>query len=244
MLEAAAKAVAQMLSPPFRAVLLRSVLLAIVILIALGVGTDRLVVALLRHGFAWLENVLPAGAATPLNLLEWLVAVAAGLGVITAGVFLIPAATAIVASLFADEIAEAVERTYYPADPVGTALPLGQALVEGGKAAVLTLLVYLCAAPFMLLAGLGFVLFFLATAYLQGRIYFELAAMRFASPHEARRLRRMHQGTVFMAGLLIAGFLSIPIVSLATPLFAVALMVHVHKDVTRRGALLPAPSRR
>jgi uncharacterized protein involved in cysteine biosynthesis len=32
-----------------------------------------------------------------------------------------------------------------------------------------------------------------------------------------------------MAGLFIAAFVSIPIVSLATPLFAMALMVHVHK---------------
>jgi uncharacterized protein involved in cysteine biosynthesis len=34
---------------------------------------------------------------------------------------------------------------------------------------------------------------------------------------------------VFMAGLLIAAFVSIPIVNLATPLFAMALMVHMHK---------------
>jgi CysZ protein len=34
---------------------------------------------------------------------------------------------------------------------------------------------------------------------------------------------------VFIAGLFIAAFVSIPIVSLATPLFAMALMVHVYK---------------
>ena len=37
--------------------------------------------------------------------------------------FLMPAVTALVASLFADEIAETVERTYYPADPPGKPLP-------------------------------------------------------------------------------------------------------------------------
>ena len=41
----------------------------------------------------------------------------AGLGIITGAVFLMPAVTAFVGSFFVDEIAEAVERAYYPADP-------------------------------------------------------------------------------------------------------------------------------
>ena len=35
--------------------------------------------------------------------------------------------------------------------------------------------------------------------------------------------------TVFTAGLVIAAFVSIPIVNLATPLFGMAFMVHMHK---------------
>ena len=43
---------------------------------------------------------------------------------------------------------------------------------------------------------------------------------------------------VFMAGLFIAGFVAIPILNLATPLFGMALMVHVHKRLTSpRGAM-------
>ena len=72
-------------------------------------------------------------------------------------------------------------------------------------------------------------IFFLATAFLLGREYFELAAMRYHPVAEAKRLRKEHQGTVFIAGLFIAAFVSIPIVNLATPLFGTALMVHVHK---------------
>ena len=36
-----------------------------------------------------------------------------------------------------------------------------------------------------------------------------------------------------LAGLLIAAFVSIPIVNLAAPLFGTALMVHVHKRMTQ-----------
>ena len=86
--------------------------------------------------------------------------------------------------------------------------------------------------PFLLFAGIGAVIFFLATAFLLGREYFELAAMRYRPVAEAKRLRKMHHGTVFVAGMFIAAFVSIPIVNLATPLFAMAFMVHMYKRMT------------
>src|SRR5262249_61247714 len=83
--------------------------------------------------------------------------------------------------------------------------------------------------PFLLVPDLGAVFFFVPPAYLRGGQYFEPAAMRFPPPAEAKALRTRHQGTVFTAGLMIAAFVSIPIVNLATPLFGTALMVHMHK---------------
>ena len=55
-----------------------------------------------------------------------------------------------------------------------------------------------------------------------------------ADPAEAKRLRKHHAGTLFVAGLFIAAFVSIPVLNLATPLFATAFMVHVHKQIVRR----------
>ena len=51
---------------------------------------------------------------------------------------------------------------------------------------------------------------------------------------QARLFRTKHGSTVFLAGLLIAAFLAIPIVNLLTPLFAAALMVHLHKLLSRK----------
>ena len=150
---------------------------------------------------------------------------------------LMPAVTALVASFFADQIAEEVERVHYPNDPPGVALPLWLAVLEGGKTALLAVAVYICATPFLLFAGFGAMLFFLATAWLLGREYFELAAMRFRPPVEAKALRKRHAATVYVAGLLIAAFVSIPIINLATPLFAMPLMVHVHKRLARAKAI-------
>ena len=143
-----------------------------------------------------------------------------------------PAVTAVVAQLFRRPIGDEVERAHYPADPPGKALPLWLAMWEGGKTALLAVVIYLCAAPLLLFAGFGAVIFFLATAYILGREYFELAAMRFRPPAEAKALRKRNATTVYIGGLFIAAFVSIPIVNLATPLFAMALMVHVHKRLS------------
>jgi uncharacterized protein involved in cysteine biosynthesis len=231
MFDAAGKALAQMFTPPFRTVLLKSIGLALLLIVLIGIGLNRLFVWLAGVGEAWAEAALNGAGHTPLVILANLLAIAATLGIIAGSVFLMPAVTALVASFFVDDIALEVERSHYPEARPGTALALPRALVEGAKTAVLAVLVYLVALPFLLFAGFGVVIFFLATAFLLSREYFELAAMRYVTPAEAKRLRKTHRSTVFLAGLLIAAFVSIPIVNLATPLFGMAMMVHVHQRI-------------
>jgi CysZ protein len=232
MLDAAMKALEQLLSPPFRSVLLKSIALALVLLLALGIGLNRVIAWLIGGGGGWLETALGTNAQGPVNALEWVLTIAAGFGLAAGAIFLMPAVTSLVAGLYGDGIADLVEREYYPADVPGTPVPIGRALIEAVKAALLALVVYLIALPFLLIAGVGAIIFFLATAFLLGRVHFELAALRFHPVAEAKRLRKAYQGTVFLGGLLIAVFVSIPIVNLATPLFGTALMVHVHKRLT------------
>jgi uncharacterized protein involved in cysteine biosynthesis len=135
--------------------------------------------------------------------------------------------------LFVDDVALEVESTHYPAEPVGSPQPAMRAVIEGTKTALLAILVYILTVPFLLFAGLGAIVFFFATGFLLGREYFNLAAMRHLPRAEAKRLRKSNQRTVLLAGLLIAAFVSIPIINLAAPLFGTALMVHVHKRMTQ-----------
>ena len=123
-------------------------------------------------------------------------------------------------------------------------LPFGLAITEGVKTALLTILVYLIALPFVFVAGAGFIAFFVATAWLLGREYFQLAAMRFRPPAEAKAMRKENAGLVFTAGLVIAAFVSIPIVNLATPLFGMAFMVHMHKRLSGPRPELIEPARK
>jgi len=243
MLDSAVKALSQILSPPMRSILWRSVGLALVLITVLAIGLQRLLSLLATSGEAWAEAALGPGFHTPLDVLAWIVSIAAGFGVVFGAIFLMPAITSLVASVFVDEVADHVELEHYPTEPPGTALPLGLAITEGIKTALLTLLVYLIALPFVFVAGLGFIAFFIATAWLLGREYFELAAMRFRTPAEAKAMRRDHAALIFAAGLVIAAFVSIPIVNLATPLFGMAFMVHLHKRLSGPEPQLVEPRR-
>jgi uncharacterized protein involved in cysteine biosynthesis len=239
MLDAAGKALAQMVSPPFRAVLFKSIGLALLLVVLIGIGLNRLFVWLAGAGEGWAETALGGSWHAALVVLAYLLSIAATLGIIVGSVFLMPAVTALVASFFVDDVALEVERDHYSHIAPGTALALPRALFEGVKTALLAVVVYLVALPFLLVAGLGVVIFFLATAFLLGREYFELAAMRYLPPDEARRLRKAHKGTVFLAGLFIAAFVSIPVVNLAAPLFGMAFMVHVHQRIRARSPTPP-----
>jgi CysZ protein len=232
MLNAAAQALSQMFSPPFRAVLVKSMGLALILIVIMGIGFNHLLTWLAGAGEGFAESALGPNAHAPLSVLVFILTVATSLGILVGSVFLMPAVTALVASFFVDDIALEVERSRYPGEPEGKPLPLLRATTEGVKTALMAVAVYLVALPFLLFAGFGALIFFFCTAYILGREYFELAAMRTRPVAEARALRRQHRGTVFAAGLFIAAFVSIPIVNLATPLFGMAFMVHMHKRLS------------
>jgi CysZ protein len=238
MIDAAGNALAQMFTPALRHVLMKAVGLALILIVIIGIALQRLLSALAQHGAAWAEQTSGFAPHAAWSALAWILSIMAGLGIVTGALFLMPTISAFVGSFFVDEIADAVERNYYPAEPAGRALPFLRALLEGVKIAFLSLVVYFCALPFIFFAGLGVIILFLANSYLLGREYFELAAMRFRPPHEAKTMRKRHAAYIFLAGMVIALFVSIPIVNLATPIFAMAYMVHVHKRMSGRRAEL------
>src|SRR4051794_1064796 len=197
MFDAAIKALVQMFSPPFRRVLLKSIGLGLILIVLMGIGLNRVFSWMATAGATWAEA--STGAHTAWQILAWVLSIAATLGIVTGALFLMPAVTAFVGSFFVDEIADEVERTHYPMEPAGTALPFFRALIEGLNTALLAALVYLCAVPLLFVAGVGLVIMFVANAYLLSREYFLLAAMRFHTPQEAKAMRRAHRLHIFLA---------------------------------------------
>ncbi len=219
MISAALTAFGQVFSPLLRGVLLKSVALAIALLVVMAIALN----AALQHM-----------ATLPYHWLDTLVSIVVGLGFVFGALYLTPVASSVVAGLFLDDVAEKVERTSYPGDPVGTAQPVVRSILYSLRFFAIVLAVNLGALMLLLVPGVNVVIFFLANGYLLGREYFELAAMRYNSPEEARALRQANAVTVFLAGLLIAPLLLVPVLNLITPVFGTAFMVHLHKRLASK----------
>jgi CysZ protein len=224
MIDDAIAAFMQIFTPPFRRTLVKSLALTTGLLAVAGMALDSLALSLVHIDAPWL--------ATAFSVLL-------GLGLIVGLAFLLAPVTSLVASLFLDEIAERVENEIDPASPPGRAAPVAVAALFGVRFALLSIAVNLFALILLFVPGVNLVAFIGANGYLLGREYFELAAMRFRSSAEARAMRQHFGLTVFLAGLIIAAFVAIPLLNLFTPLFATALMVRLHKRLSAGKALRP-----
>ena len=239
-LDAARAAAGQLFSAEFRSVFFKTLGLTLLALVALWFGLKEL--------FEWLAlpflDALLPGFPAWAGWLGLIAAIVAGIGLALGLALLIAPVTAIIAGLFLDDVAETVERTSYPLDPPGQAVPVVQSIMLALKFFAIVILGNLIALLLLLVPGINIGAFFLVNGYLLGREFFEFAAMRFRPEADAKALRSKHAGTVFLAGLVIAGFLAVPILNLLTPLFAAAMMVHLHKMIAarERGAIRQAAS--
>jgi CysZ protein len=220
MIKAAFMALADLLSPDFRSVLVKAIGLAVLLLIAVVAGALVLLDMLKLAPWGWGNNVIE---------------VAAGLGLAILAFFMIPPVTAIFAGLYLDHIAALVERKHYPKDTPGRDLPTVKAALLGLQFGLLVLIVNLAVLP-MLLFGIGAIALLVANAYLLSREYFEMAAMRHMPAEEAKLLRREHSTEVFAAGFVPAALALVPIVNLTVPLFSTSYFVHIFKRMKRSSA--------
>lgn len=213
MLEAALRAFHATFSPGLRQVLWKALGLTLVLFIVIFTAVQVALSMLVGLPWPWLET---------------LIAVATGLGLLAGLFFLMAPVTALFAGLFLDEIADLVERRDYPRDRPGTALPTVKAALIGVRFGLLVLAVNLALLPTLLL-GIGAVAMVLANAFLLGREYFEMVAMRHMTPDEARRLRKENAPRILAAGFIPAFLVAVPLVNIITPIFSTAYFVHIFK---------------
>lgn len=223
MIEDFVRAFGQTFSPPLRKILLKTVALSALLLLVLGVVMQTLITGL----FA-----LPPP-------FEMALAIATGLGLIAGAIYLMGPISSLIGVLFLDDVASEVERTEFPADPPGRALPMAQSMMLSVKFFGLVLAVNFLALLLLLVPGVNLIAFFVANGYLLGREYFELAAMRARPIEDAKALRQDNAVRVFLAGLMIAGIVIVPILNFITPVLATAFMVRVHKRLSPAREILP-----
>jgi uncharacterized protein involved in cysteine biosynthesis len=237
MFAALSKAIQQCSDPTFRRVLLRAVGLSLAVFVLLWIVAG----ALLAWGGGWLLDWIgPEGVWQ--DVLEVVFGAAGVGGVLFASFILFPAVMVMVMSFHLEEIAAAVEGRHYPSLPPSRPQPIGEMLRSGLAFAAMTVAINLLALPFYLLLiflpPFNLILFYGVNGYLFGREYFEIVALRRQNPADAKRLRRRYRGRLFLAGILIAVMMTIPIVNLFAPIVATGFMVHVFEDLKRRAAAL------
>lgn len=227
MLDDMLAAASQILTPPFRKVMLKTLLLTFALLALVFIGVE-----------SGIEKLLSTSATFPYAWLATMVTILGGVGLSIGLAFLVVPISFVVGGFFFDELAEAVERDLDPHGPRGRALPAAEALWISLRFAAVSLIVNLVALALWLVPGLNALAFLGANAYLLGRGTFELAALRFVPLAEVHRLRDLNSVRLFLAGLVMASFGAVPFLNLLAPLFFTAFMVRVAHGILRRR---PAP---
>lgn len=139
---------------------------------------------------------------------------------------------------FLDKVAGQVERRYYPETLPPRDASISESILNALKIFGVFLLVNLIALPFylvfMFIPPAGLLLYYLVNGYLLGREFFSDVALRHHPLPEASTLRRQHRGTITLAGSLTALALTLPIVNLFAPIFAMHYMVHLYHGLQTR----------
>lgn len=223
-----AKAIAQSADPRFRRVLF------------LGIGLTLALLIAAYAGFLWLLNWLdPASLDLPFlgpnAFVGGLLSFGSMALMLVFSIFLmIPVASAII-SMFLEDVADAVEVEYYPHLPpaprvtfamaLRDTLPFMGVLLVVNLMALLLLPLFWFAAPFI---------FYGVNGYLLGREYFTVAALRHEGRDGAAALRRKHRGEIWLAGVLMAIPLTIPVMNLLIPILGAATFTHLYHRVAGR----------
>ena len=223
------KALGQIGDPRFRRVMGLGVLLALGLLAAVYAGF----LVLINSFVPGTIDLIFVGPITGIDaLLGWgSLFLMLGLSVF----LMVPVASAF-SGLFLEDIADAVEDRHYPGLPPVTPVRQGDSLVDSLNflglviaANVLALVLYIFAGPFIP------VVFWAVNGWLLGREYFTLVATRRIGREGAKALRAQNSGRIWLAGILMAAPLSVPLVNLVIPVLGVATFTHLFHRMASRG---------
>lgn len=216
------KAVRQLTDHRFQRVLVFGIALTIALLFGIyalfltaisNLGPEVLTIPFVGE-ITWVKDLLGWGSLFFMLLLSFFL--------------MVPVASAFT-GLFLDDVAKAVERKHYPTLPPVPRIPFRDSLVDTLNflgvligANILALMIYAVMNVFSPLA------FWALNGYLLGREYFQMVAMRRLGRAGAKALRKQHWFEIWLAGVLMAVPLTIPLINLLVPVLAAATFTHLY----------------
>lgn len=216
MLQPLVRAVSQLNDPVFLGVVWRSLALSLLAFLALLAGS------------VWLFGSWAGQSGWLAGWLGWVVGIAGGTGVLLLAVWLFVPVALLIATLYIDRIAGAVERRYYPGLPPPAGAPLTEQTWDGAiLAAQVAMLQVVSLIASLLLPGVGLVLGYVITGWAIGRGLFVAVAMRRMTRPDALRAYRARRLLAVAPGIALALASTLPPLNLLVPVVGIAAMVHV-----------------
>lgn len=215
------RALSQLGDRRFRRVLLLGVALSVALLVAVYA-------AFLWALQTWTPDEIEIPLVGPIGGLGTLLTLGSALFMIGLSIFLMAPVASAFAGLFVDDVVQAVEETHYPWLPPVAPASWGDTLKDTVNfvalviaANVLGVLIWIVMGPLMPLG------FWALNGFLLGREFFLLVATRRLGRQGARAMRGRHWGKVWVAGILMAAPLSIPLINLLIPVLGAATFTHM-----------------
>jgi CysZ protein len=219
MISAIAKALGQLPEPRMRNTVLLSILASLGLIAALAAIAWALITTTGAFSIPFISDVLAwlgAAAVTMLALLFF------------------PGTVTVVSGLFLDRVAEAVEEKHYPDLEEVRRQNIVETVISSLGLAAVAIGLNVVVLPLYLIPGLNLIIFYGLNGYLLGREFFDMVASRRMSPGDAIAFRKANRFRVFIAGVLIAVYVTIPILNLTGPVVATAFMLHVYQRLRQR----------
>jgi len=216
----------QMGDPRFRHVLIKGVRLTIALLIIVTTSFVLLINYITGESaffqflgsVRWISDLISWGSFFLISFLS---------------IFLMVPVASAITSLFLDEVAQAVEDKHYPHLPQVQSVPFGEAMRDTVNfLGVLIGANFLALFLYVLFSFAAPLIFWALNGFLLGREYFTLAAMRRVGRTQAKVMRKQHRGTIWVAGILMAMPLSIPLLNLIIPILGAATFTHLYHRIS------------
>ncbi len=225
-----AQALAQAGDPVFRRVILLGLALALALLFAMYA-------ALLLVIDLFTPDVITIPVAGEVRGLGTLLSLGSLVFMLGLSVFLMAPVASAFTGLFLDDVADAVEARHHPHLTQAPRAGFWTALLDSLRYfALLVGLNLLGMILFAVSGGLGIVGLWAINGFLLAREYFTMVALRRLSPPVVAGLRRAWRGRLWLAGVLLAVPLSIPVVNLVVPVLGAAAFTHLFHAIVAREA--------
>ena len=150
-------------------------------------------------------------------------------------IFLMVPVSSAFMGIFLERVADAVEDRHYPNLPPAREISLAEGLWDAAKfIGVLILVNLLALVVYLIFAPVAPILFWVVNGILIGREYGQLVALRRHDAAGAAAFRKANRGTLFLAGVLMAVPLTVPVVNLLVPVLGAATFTHLYHMLSGR----------